>query len=120
MAKRISDSAFARVAARFRILAEASRLAMLSCLIENGELSVGQLVEATGRNQTNVSKHLKLMAEAGFLLRRKEGLQVFYKLADPVWEQVFLLVSGSVRKGPGRPSYVPGTSHVNSGDQLPG
>jgi ArsR family transcriptional regulator len=62
-------------------------------------MTVGQVVEAAARNQTNVSKHLKLMAEAGLLARRKEGLKVFYRLEDPLWEQVCRLVSSSLRKG---------------------
>jgi DNA-binding transcriptional ArsR family regulator len=96
MAERISEDTLARMAATFRILADTSRLAILNCLIENGEVSVGQAVEATDRQQTNVSKHLKLMAEAGLLTRRKEGLQVYYRLVDPVWEQVCRLVRSSL------------------------
>ena len=45
-----------------------------------GERNVTQVVEETGRNQANVSKHLKMLAEAGLVARRKEGLQVIYAL----------------------------------------
>jgi ArsR family transcriptional regulator len=99
MAKGTSEDTIARMAARFRILADASRLAILYCLMEGGEMSVGQVGEAAGRHQANVSKHLKRLAEAGLLARRKEGLQVFYRLEDPVWEQVCRLVSSSLRSG---------------------
>ena len=99
MVQGISENTLARMAARFRVLADASRLAILYCLIGNHEMTVGQVVEAAGRNQTNVSKHLKLMAEAGLLARRKEGLKVFYRLEDPLWEQVCRLVSSTLPKG---------------------
>ena len=99
MAKGMSGDTFDRMAAVFRILAEASRLAILYCLMEGGEMSVGQIVRATGRNQATVSKHLKLMAEVGLLARRKQGLQVFYRLQDPVWEKVFRLMRSSLNKG---------------------
>ena len=39
------------------------------------------------------------MAELGLLARRKQGLQVFYRLQDPVWEKVFRLVRSSLNKG---------------------
>jgi DNA-binding transcriptional ArsR family regulator len=64
-------------------------------------LSVGQVVDATGRSQTTVSKHLKRMTAAGVLVRSKEGLQVFYQLKDPVWEKLCRLVSNALRDGAG-------------------
>lgn len=96
MGKQISKETLAQMAARFRILAEASRLGILHCLMDGKEMSVGQVVIATGRNQTNVSKHLKIMSEAALLVRRKEGLQVFYRLENPIWEQVCRLVRSSL------------------------
>jgi ArsR family transcriptional regulator len=59
------------------------RLRLLHAL-HDADLSVTQLVAATGATQANVSKHLGLMVEAGLLRRRKEGLNVFYGIADPV------------------------------------
>ena len=69
------------VAARFKALADPARLSILDAL-RAGELAVGDLVEATGLAQTNVSKHLKLLHDFGFVNRRKEGLFVYYSLAD--------------------------------------
>ena len=99
MAKGMSGDTFDRLEAVFGILAEASRLAILYCLMEGGEMSVGQIVRAIGRNQATVSKHLKLMAKVGVLARRKQGLQVYYRLQDPVWEKVFRLVRSCLNKG---------------------
>jgi DNA-binding transcriptional ArsR family regulator len=69
------------VAERFKALGEPARLHILRCL-QDGELSVNELVEATGLGQANVSKHLQLLNSLGFVSRRKEGLFVYYALAD--------------------------------------
>lgn len=73
------------LAERFKALAEPNRLAILSTL-HAGELSVGELVDATGLGQANVSKHLDVLRRYGFVARRKDGLNVFYRVAD---EDVF-------------------------------
>jgi ArsR family transcriptional regulator len=77
----LSQRALEMIAARFRLLAEPMRLRILHAL-EDRELSVTQLVDATGAGQANVSKHLGMLVEAGLLARRKEGLNVFYRVAD--------------------------------------
>lgn len=79
----LSHEALDLVAARFRMLAEPMRLRLLHAL-HDCELSVTQLVEATAATQANVSKHLGLMLDAGLLRRRKDGLNVFYAIADPM------------------------------------
>ncbi len=83
----MSPDALELVAERFRSLAEPARLQLLSCLRE-GEKTVSELVEETGFGQANVSKHLRLLHSHRFVARRKEGLHVFYSLAD---ESVFEL-----------------------------
>lgn len=82
-ASSLSPAALDLVAARFRMLGEPMRLRLLQAL-HDGELSVTQLVEATGATQANVSKHLGLMADAGIVSRRKEGLNVYYQIADRI------------------------------------
>ena len=69
------------VAERFKALAEPARLQILNCL-RGGELTVTELVEETEFGQANVSKHLQLLHTLGFVSRRKEGLYVYYALAD--------------------------------------
>ena len=69
------------VAERFKALAEPARLQLLNRL-QGGELTVNELVEETGLGQANVSKHLQLLHSLGFVARRKEGLFVYYALAD--------------------------------------
>ena len=69
------------IAARFRVLGEASRLKLIIAL-EGGEKNVSALVAATGQTQANASRQLQSLSEAGILGRRKEGLNVFYRIAD--------------------------------------
>jgi ArsR family transcriptional regulator len=88
------------MAGAFRLLADATRLAILACLMKGGEKSVGQVADATGRTPANVSKHLKMLTDGGALARRKEGLQVFYRFDNPAWEQVCRLVSSSLPRSP--------------------
>jgi DNA-binding transcriptional ArsR family regulator len=61
-----------------------------------GERNVTQVVGETGRGQANVSKHLKLLADAGLVGRRKEGLQVFYRLEDSLVERLCKLVCDTI------------------------
>jgi len=70
------------VAARFKLLGEPGRLAILAALQE-GEKSVGELVEATGRGQPNVSQHLAALSRSGLVDSRREGQHVIYRIADP-------------------------------------
>ena len=50
----------------------------------------------TGHQQANVSKHLLIMAREGFLDRRKEGLNVYYKLKNRAVPGICLLVTACV------------------------
>lgn len=69
------------VAERFKALAEPARLSILNCL-RAGEMTVSDVVEETGLGQANVSRHLQLLHGLGFVSRRKDGLFVYYSLAD--------------------------------------
>jgi DNA-binding transcriptional ArsR family regulator len=91
----IPDEFLDRMAEKFRMLADPTRLAILRALLE-GEKNVGQVVDETGQNQANVSKHLKLLAETGIVCRRKEGLQVFYAISDSLIEQLCDLVCSAI------------------------
>lgn len=75
------------VAARFKVLAEPARLQVLDALAD-GPRHVSALMEATGLNQANLSKHLQMLHAHGFVTRQREGLFVYYELAD---DSVFTL-----------------------------
>lgn len=70
-----------QVAEYFSVLSEPMRLRILN-LLRDGEKCVQDLVEATETSQANVSKHLKVMLQAGILARRSEGTSAFYSVAD--------------------------------------
>jgi len=72
---------FPMLADRFKALSEPARLLLLHSL-RRGEMSVNELVDATGLGQANTSKHLRVLHEMGFVRRRKVGLFVHYSLAD--------------------------------------
>jgi len=95
--RQLTDEALAMIARRFAVLSEPMRLRLLHALFE-GEKAVNTLVELTGGTQANVSRHLQTLADAGLLSRRKEGLQVFYAIADPSIFQLCELVCGSLEK----------------------
>lgn len=77
----LTPDVLALVAERFKALGEPARLQLLNAL-RGGELTVNELVESTGLGQANVSKHLQLLHQLGFVSRRKDGLFVYYALTD--------------------------------------
>jgi ArsR family transcriptional regulator len=99
MSKKIplSEDALEMVARRFAVLAEPMRLRLIQNLFA-GEKNVNALVVATGGTQANISRHLQTLTQARILSRRKEGLQVFYAIADPSIFRLCELVCGSLEK----------------------
>ena len=78
----MTDAALELVARRFAVLAEPMRLRLIQALFA-GEKCVSALVTETGGTQANISRHLQTLIHAQILSRRKDGLQVFYAIADP-------------------------------------
>src|SRR6202021_1304469 len=60
---------------------EITRLRLLNLLCD-AELTVSELVAILGQSQPRVSRHLKLLVEAGLAARQREGAWAFYRLAD--------------------------------------
>jgi DNA-binding transcriptional ArsR family regulator len=75
------DPVFDAVAAYFSVLSEPTRLRIMHAICET-EKTVSQIVDELAATQTNVSRHLSLMHKAGVLSRRKDGNQVYYRVAD--------------------------------------
>jgi ubiquinone/menaquinone biosynthesis C-methylase UbiE len=63
-----------------RAVAEPTRLRLL-VLCSRGELTVSELAQTLGQSQPRVSRHLKLLCEAGLLDRFREGSWVFYRVS---------------------------------------
>jgi ArsR family transcriptional regulator len=66
----------------FRSLADSTRLRILA-LLRAMELSVGELAQVLGQSQPRVSRHVKILIDAGLAERRKEGSWVFLSLGEP-------------------------------------
>ena len=64
-----------------RAAAEPTRLRLLALCAE-AELAVTELTQAVGQSQPRVSRHLKVLSEAGLVERNREGSWVFYRLAE--------------------------------------
>lgn len=78
----MTDAQVEEAARQFTILSEPARLYLLRALME-GEKNVTQLVELTGLKQGTASKHLGLLANAGFISRKRDGNFVIYEISDP-------------------------------------
>jgi DNA-binding transcriptional ArsR family regulator len=77
----MSPEALELVAARFRAMGEPIRLRILQTL-ERGEKSVSAITGLVGSSQPNVSKHLKVLQDAGLIRRRQDGAAAYYAIAD--------------------------------------
>lgn len=88
-----------RVAAALSAAGEPTRLRVLA-LLAKGEMAVGELASALDQSQPRVSRHLKLMTEAGLIERLPEGASVFYRLAlEPGAERVLAEAALAVLNG---------------------
>ncbi len=89
---------FDEVAHYFGLLSEPTRLKILHAVC-NGERSVGDIVTIVESTQANVSRQLSMLYRARILGRRKEGTQVFYRIADPKTIEVCKSVCANFLKG---------------------
>ncbi|MDA0352749.1 MAG: metalloregulator ArsR/SmtB family transcription factor [Chloroflexi bacterium] len=94
----VPDALLDRVAQRFRVLGDASRLAIVRLLVARNELSVGEVVEGVGMSQANVSKHLRLLLDAGIVSRRREGTSAYYAVIDDSIERLCALVCDRIEE----------------------
>ncbi|HEX9984857.1 MAG TPA: metalloregulator ArsR/SmtB family transcription factor [Thermoanaerobaculia bacterium] len=91
----LSVEAIELVAARFRILGEPIRIRILQEL-QSGEKNVSELVAAVGSTQPNVSKHLRILQEAGIVCRKQLGNNVYCTVSDPTVFELCDVVCGSI------------------------
>jgi DNA-binding transcriptional ArsR family regulator len=85
------------IAQRFRVLGEPMRVKLLDRL-RDGDATVGELQEALGASQQNVSKHLGVLLGAGMVSRTKEGTSARYAIADPTVFDLCERVCGGLRR----------------------
>lgn len=95
--KELTPEALELVAARFKVLAEPLRLRIIHEL-QAGEMSVSEITEAVESTQPNVSKHLKMLQDAGLVARRQEGNNVYCSIADETVFELCDVVCSSLRQ----------------------
>jgi DNA-binding transcriptional ArsR family regulator len=93
----LSEDLAELIAQRFRVIGEPMRIRLLDRL-RDGEAAVGDLADAVGASQQNVSKHLSMLADAGVVARRKDGNHVYYRIADKGVLALCEKVCGSVQE----------------------
>ena len=76
-----SDEVFEMAAEIFRVMSAPMRLKIISSLC-NGEKNVSQLLEEIDTTQPNMSQHLNTLYQAGVIGRRREGVQIFYRIIN--------------------------------------
>jgi len=91
IARNLSDTELEKVAGQFRLLGEPMRLKILQALCVK-RLTVGEIVDATGATQSNVSRHLALLASSGIITRQKDGQFVYYGMSNPLTMKLCELV----------------------------
>ena len=92
---KLSPDTLQLVADFFKVLSESSRLQIV-CSLKQGQKNVSEIIEATGLGQANVSKHLKILAQAGVVSRQQQGVCVYYKIANSFVFELCELVCDSL------------------------
>jgi len=76
------DATFNRAAEIFRVMSAPMRLRIMSCLCA-GEKNVSELLEEVDTTQSNMSQHLSTLYQAGIVQKRRDGVQIYYSIANP-------------------------------------
>jgi len=66
--------------------------------LRDGQATVGELQQALGASQQNVSKHLGMLHQAGLVSREKRGTSVHYAIADEIVFELCALVCGGLHR----------------------
>jgi len=76
-----SEEVFEKAADLFRVMSAPMRLRIISALC-NGEKNVGELLAEIDTTQPNMSQHLNTLYQAGVLGKRREGVQIYYRIIN--------------------------------------
>jgi ArsR family transcriptional regulator len=76
----LGEEESARLAARFRALADPARVQILSRLSAEDEVCVCALTDGSGLSQPTISHHLKVLREAGLVAAARRGTWAYYRL----------------------------------------
>lgn len=75
------DQVFEMAAEVFRVMSAPMRLKIISCLCD-GEKNVSYLLSKIDTTQPNMSQHLNTLYQAGVLGKRRDGVQIHYRIID--------------------------------------
>ena len=95
--KDLPPEALEQVAAYFQVLSEPTRLQILN-LLRQGERNVGELAELCGYTSANVSRHLTMLTQHGFVARESRGTAAYYRIADESVYALCDLVCGNIAR----------------------
>jgi DNA-binding transcriptional ArsR family regulator len=76
-----SEEVFEKAAEVFRVMSAPMRLRIISALC-NGEKNVGELLAEIDTTQPNMSQHLNTLYQAGVLGKRRDGVQIYYRIVN--------------------------------------
>jgi len=91
----LAPESLALIANFFKVLSEPSRLQIV-CTLKSGPCNVTEIIKQTGLGQANVSKHLKLLSQAGIVSRQPRGVSAYYEIANPAFFQLCEIVCESL------------------------
>ncbi|MGC8916137.1 MAG: ArsR/SmtB family transcription factor [Thermoanaerobaculum sp.] len=92
-----AEALFERIAERIRSLADPTRLAILH-LLQKGEMRVTDILANIGGSQANISKHLGVLRQAGFVTCRRDGVNVYYSVADASVFEICRVMCDSIER----------------------
>ena len=76
-----SDEVFELAAEVFRVMSAPMRLKIIASLC-NGEKNVSELLGEIATTQPNMSQHLNTLYQAGVLGKRRDGVQIYYRITN--------------------------------------
>lgn len=92
------ENLFSAMAGYFGVLSEPTRLRIMYAVC-TGEKTVSEVIELCGSSQANVSRHLVALFKAGILNRRKQGVAVYYSIADNDTVEMCQMVCSRLAQG---------------------
>ncbi len=75
-----------RIAEYYKAVADETRLYMLGLLVRHPELCVCDIMHVLGITQSKASRHLRYLRSAGFVADRRDGIWIYYRIAEDLSE----------------------------------
>lgn len=91
----LMEQVFSVMAGYFSVLSESSRLRIMYAIC-GGEKSVSEVLALCGSSQANISRQLTALHKAGIVSRRKEGVTVYYAIADEATVEMCKLICAKI------------------------